>query len=206
MKIFKKNLKIPKDSKHAIRILLAIILVVVFYFTLQAPDYIEKEKQLIYTDITSTSTQERAPQNNLPYKLSIPRLNISSRIQHVGLTPEGLMEVPSSYTDVAWYKAGKRPGEIGSSVIAGHFGTDNAVFRNLKNIKIGDALNVQNKEGKSISFVVKKIEQYTETEDATQVFLSNDGKSHLNLITCYGVWSKTTKSYPTRLIVFADKK
>jgi len=33
---------------------------------------------------------------------------------------------------------------------------------------------------------------------------SNDGKAHLNLITCAGVWDEVEKSHSSRLVVFAD--
>ncbi|MFA5714473.1 MAG: PAS domain S-box protein [Candidatus Paceibacterota bacterium] len=39
---------------------------------------------------------------------------------------------------------------------------------------------------------------------ATDIFVSNDGKAHLNLITCGGFLDEVSKSYPKRLVVFAD--
>ena len=56
-----------------------------------------------------------------------------------------------------------------------------------------------------IYFVVRKIQSYDPGEDASEVFVSNDGKPHLNLITCDGVWDKQAKQYSKRLVVFSDR-
>jgi len=40
---------------------------------------------------------------------------------------------------------------------------------------------------------------------ATDVFTSSDGKAHLNLITCDGIWDKNAAQYSERLVVFADR-
>jgi hypothetical protein len=47
--------------------------------------------------------------------------------------------------------------------------------------------------------------RFDPSADATAVFISNDGSSHLNLITCDGVWDKQAKQYSKRLVVFADR-
>jgi len=57
-----------------------------------------------------------------------------------------------------------------------------------------------------ITFVVRKFQIYNSNGIASNVFNSTDGKSHLILITCNGVWDKVYKSYSKRLIVFADKE
>lgn len=46
---------------------------------------------------------------------------------------------------------------------------------------------------------------YPSTAIVPEIFFSKDGKSHLNLITCGGVWNKVTKHYPDRLVVFTER-
>jgi hypothetical protein len=53
--------------------------------------------------------------------------------------------------------------------------------------------------------VVREIQRYDPNADASSVFSSNDGKSHLNLITCEGIWDEVSQSYPQRLVIFTDK-
>jgi len=53
--------------------------------------------------------------------------------------------------------------------------------------------------------VVRESQKYQPKADASNIFGSNDDKSHLNLITCTGFWNRILKSRSERLVVFADK-
>ena len=144
---------------------------------------------------------------NLPTRLKIPSINVDAPVEYVGLTPEGAMDVPQKPEDVAWYNLGPRPGEIGSSVIDGHSGyKDNlpAVFDNLTKLQKGDKIYVENSKGMTITFTVREFRTYGLYDDVSSVFNSNDGESHLNLITCSGIWNDKEKTHATRLIVFTD--
>ncbi len=141
----------------------------------------------------------------LPARLTIPAINVNAAIQDLGVTPKGDMDVPANTTDVGWFKLGPRPGERGSAVIAGHFdGTSGepGVFTNLNKLKKGDKLYVIDDKGTSVKFIVRESRTY-DPGYAEEVFSSNDG-THLNLVTCDGVWDGTKKSYSKRLVVFAD--
>lgn len=119
------------------------------------------------------------------------------------------MDVPKGPNDVAWFNLGPRPGEIGSAVISGHYGWKNnipAVFDNLHKLRKGDKVYVEDKNGATITFVVRELRTYDQNEDASDVFGSSDGKAHLNLVTCTGTWNKAQKSYSKRLVVFTDKE
>src|SRR5947209_5303481 len=74
----------------------------------------------------------------LPVHLKIPSINVDAAIEGVGLTPDGTMDVTKEAQGVAWYKLGRRPGERGSAVIAGHYGWKNgraAAFDNLSKLR-----------------------------------------------------------------------
>lgn len=145
----------------------------------------------------------------LPVRLTIPVIGVDVAIEYVGVTPLGAMDAPKGPQNVAWFQFGPRPGETGSAVIAGHYGwKDNipAVFDELSKLQKGDTISVRDERGVLTTFVVRDSRLLGENEDASSVFTSNDGKAHLNLITCEGVWNATTKSYSKRLVVFADKE
>lgn len=147
--------------------------------------------------------------SSLPIHLKIPSINVDALIESVGLTSDGAMDVPKGPAEVAWYNLGPRPGEMGSAVIDGHSGYKNnqpAVFDNLYKLQKGDKIYVENDTGVTTTFIVREIQKYNPNADASDVFISNDGKSHLNLITCTGIWNKIWKSHSERLIVFADKE
>lgn len=88
-------------------------------------------------------SQQKQANSLLPVRLKIPRINVNALVEYVGLTSDGAMDVPKGPAEVAWYKLGSRPGEIGSAVIAGHSGWKNnkkAVFDNLNKLKKGDKI------------------------------------------------------------------
>src|ERR1035437_7451383 len=141
----------------------------------------------------------------LPVRLIIPVNNVNAKMQYLGVTTKGEMEVPSNATDVGWFKLGPRPGEKGSAVIAGHFDGENGeagVFTNLNKLKKGDKLYIKDVKGKTISFIVRESRTYNPGY-ANDVFSGNKS-AYLNLITCDGVWDGAKKSYSKRLVVFAD--
>jgi sortase A len=149
------------------------------------------------------------PNSGVPIRLDIPIINLSAAIDSVGLTTDGAMDIKKNPDGVAWYNLGARPGDVGSAVIAGHYGWENghgSVFNNLHTLKVGDEVSVNDEKGKTTTFIVRDNQRYDPNADATTIFRSNDGKAHLNLITCEGVWNNTTRTYSGRLVVFADKK
>lgn len=159
---------------------------------------------------TIKDTSKPAAQNDvgLPVRIKIPSIRVNAVIRSVGLASDGSMGVPKLPRDAAWYKLGPKPGESGSAVIAGHvnwYSGATGSFERLKNLRPGAAITVQDDKGTPISFVVREIRKFNATADATGIFTSQDGKAHLNLVTCAGVWNKRAKQYSQRLVVFADK-
>ncbi len=145
----------------------------------------------------------------LPVRLVIPKIKVDATFEYLGLTATGAMDVPKTPGNVAWFELGPRPGEIGSAVVAGHYGWKNnipAVFDSLYKLKKGDKMYVVDDKGATTTFVVGEVGIYDQNADASNVFGSNDEKAHLNLITCEGVWSVTLKGRPSRLVVFTDKE
>lgn len=153
--------------------------------------------------------QQAPARVGLPVRLKIPSIHVDSVVEHVALTPQGAMDVPKNPADVAWYNLGPRPGERGSSVVAGHYDTKKgapAVFSELRALQKGSKIYIESEDGVITTFVVREIKKYDRNANAADVFGSNDDGAHLNLVTCEGAWNKSTKSYSKRLVVFADKE
>ena len=144
----------------------------------------------------------------LPVRLRIPKINVDAPIVPVGIMPDGAMEAPVGPRNVGWFKFGPRPGDSGSAVMAGHYGRwksgEGSVFDNLNKLSKGDKLYVEDEKGVTTGFVVREIKSYDPNDDASAVFGSNDGKMHLNLVTCEGIWIPDKKTYTDRLVVFTD--
>lgn len=143
----------------------------------------------------------------LPVRLKIPSINVDTAIEDAKITPDGRMDVPEGSVNVAWFALGPRPGQIGSAVIGGHFGIKDGVpfvFYDLDKLKSGDRVYVVDDNDNTLTFEVRTIRLFDRDADATSVFLSNDGLSHLNVITCEGIWNMVDDSYPDRRVVFTD--
>lgn len=151
-------------------------------------------------------------ENGAPSRLKIPSIHVDAAIRTVGLLPDGSMGVPKMAVDTAWYRPGPKPGEEGAAVIDGHvnwfldwLGLTGGAFAHLNALKPGDLIVVDNDNGGGVFFKVRETHVYDQHADASEIFHSYDGKAHLNLITCDGIWDKVTKAYASRLVVFADK-
>lgn len=143
----------------------------------------------------------------LPSRISIPSLKIDAKIEHLGLTKDGAVDSPVGPDNVGWFNKGPIPGEIGNAIMDGHSGWKNnipAVFDNLKELKAGDKIDVENGSGSTITFVVTKLKIYSKDDAALDVFNSTDGKAHLNLITCTGTWNTLENGRESRMVVFTD--
>jgi sortase (surface protein transpeptidase) len=143
----------------------------------------------------------------VPVLLSIERIGVYAPVEFVGIV-NGVMESPIAAEDVGWYSLGTRPGEIGSAVFAGHVnwsGGKDAVFADLHTMQIGDLVSVTNNYGETDQFITRAIKQYPKDADASEVFISYDGLSHVNLITCDGEWNTELNTHDSRLVVFTEK-
>ena len=142
-------------------------------------------------------------------RLQIPKIKVDTVIEHVGLTAGGAIGVPKNQANTAWFNLGSRPGENGSAIITGHYGWKDkkpSGFDNLYKLRKGDKLYIIDDQGATTTFVMRANQRYNPNENASGIFNSTDGKSHLNLITCEGIWDKILKSYSKRLVVFFDKE
>lgn len=157
----------------------------------------------------AVANSEPSNSAGIPVQLKIPDISVAVIVEPVGLTDDGSMDAPKVPAKAGWYNLGARPGEIGSAVIAGHSGwKDNtpAAFDELNKLRIGDKIFIVDDNGVTSTFTVRRIQTYDPRADASDVFGSSDGKAHLNLITCEGIWDPITKSSSKRLVVFTDKE
>ncbi|HEV3295804.1 MAG TPA: class F sortase, partial [Streptosporangiaceae bacterium] len=55
-----------------------------------------------------------------PVYLSIPAIDVHTRLIRLGLTAQDTLQAPASTSVAGWYTGSPRPGQVGSAVIAGH--------------------------------------------------------------------------------------
>ena len=189
----------------ALSLIGAIIVCVLIYNS----KYKAKDIPVTITPNVILATQPAQIIYGTPVSLSIPAIDINATFKSVGITSEGAMDMPKNMDDIGWYDLGTKPGDIGSAVIAGHYGVktgNSQAFNNIHKLVKGDKINIIDDKGNNISFVVRESKSFSPEAGTSEIFISRDGKAHLNLITCEGVWNNVTKNYSGRLVVFTDKE
>jgi sortase (surface protein transpeptidase) len=154
--------------------------------------------------VTSTPVPVDAMQ---PVRLSVPTIGINAIIEPVGTLANGDMATPTQnpWVDSGWYSDGPHPGERGSAVIDGHLdrpGGYPAVFWYLRNVHVGDAVFVTEKDGKQLRFHVTRIAYYAPQDAPLQDIFGNRSSTYLNLITCAGDWIPNQHQTTLRLVVY----
>jgi LPXTG-site transpeptidase (sortase) family protein len=193
------------SRKKSVLLVSSVILYSVSSFGLYKFQVEEKEAPFS-SNIQTEASENETVYPGIPVSLLIPEIDVRADIQLLGVDANGKMEVPTNAYDVGWFELGSRPGEVGSAVIAGHMDSRSGtmgVFANLHKLKEKNILYVQDNLGTMHIFIVREI-RILGSGFANEVFSNNDG-SHLNLVTCDGVWDNKNKSYDKRLVVFTDK-
>jgi len=161
---------------------------------------------LVPATVTTTSTKALQGVAGVPIRIRIPSIEVDASVVDVGLGKTGNMAVPLSYSDAGWYRYGPKPGEAGSAVLDGHidngFGLP-AVFARLKELKEGDDIYIETKEGETLHFVVETAETYDVAHVPLEKLFNRDDTARLNLVTCEGEWLAEEKMYDERHVVYA---
>lgn len=142
-----------------------------------------------------------------PSRIIIPKLDIDTKVQHVGVTRSGNMAAPNNFTDVSWYKYGTIPGAKGSAVMAGHQTNalgNAAIFYTLPQLALGDEIYVEGPDGKRLRFRVvdEEVYAYNDPKPLERIFHASDDH-YLVLITCAGKWLPSAKTNDKRHVVYA---
>jgi sortase A len=142
--------------------------------------------------MTVTGTPRRPPnsaEGSLVGRIDIPRLDLSA-VVFEGTSDDTLAR------GVGHLRGSAGPGERGNLVLAGHRDT---FFRELRNIRQGDEVNIMGPQGES----EYQVESTAIVEpDQTEVLKPGDG-STLTLITCYPF--RYIGNAPQRFIVRATR-
>ncbi|MGW6704148.1 sortase domain-containing protein [Streptomyces sp. NPDC054956] len=103
----------------------------------------------------------------------------------------GELGVPNADTDAnnpGWWAEGVTPGEQGASVLVAHFDTKYgpALMKNVKNIKLGDVIEVPREDGRTAKFKIREIEDVNKKDFPTDKVYGDTNRAELRLLTCGG--------------------
>lgn len=140
-----------------------------------------------------------------PLTVSIPTIDVRSRLVDLGLEPDGAMEVPKDPAQAGWFSRGAAPGALGPAVLAGHVTWDGtpAVFYRLGSLRPGDRVTVSRKDRMTAVFVVDRVARYPKTRFPTEAVYGSIDHAGLRLITCGGSYDGANRRYLANVVVFA---
>jgi hypothetical protein len=145
---------------------------------------------------------------SLPVSVEIPAIGVHSVLLRLGVKPDGAMQVPPLQrrpSTAGWYKYSVTPGQIGTSVIAGHVDSVQgpAVFFRLGALRPGDLVNVRLTDGITAIFRVTGVRQYLKATFPARTVYRGTRFAALRLITCGGAFDYATRQYLSSTVVFA---
>jgi hypothetical protein len=144
-----------------------------------------------------------------PRKLTIEKLNITSRIfQSAAASKNELAPLETIY-DMGWATGGAKPGSPGTVVLDGyvHGATKAGLLYDLKKIAVGDIIKIERGDGTLYSYKVVK----TQTHDLVNMTANKmveavvPNAPALNIITRSGDVSKVGTRYLEQFIVYATQ-
>lgn len=154
------------------------------------------------TPTAATPTAAPAP----PIALSIPALAVSAKIDEVGLTAAGDLDVPppSRPQDAGWYIGSVLPGDPGRAVVIGHVDTADGtgVFYRLATLQPADKIEVSRADGRVATFSVDGIRVHAREAFPAQAVFAPSNRAELVLVTCGGSFDRTS-GYSSTVLVYA---
>lgn len=141
-----------------------------------------------------------------PVRVRVPAIGVDSRLQPLHRLPDGTLQPPSRWQRAGYYADGVRPGEVGPAVIVGHVDSVQgpAVFYRLRDLRAGDRILVQLRDGRTLRFAVDRAETYPKNRFPAAAVYGPTPVPQLRLVTCTGEFDWAERSYLDNLVVYAD--
>lgn len=145
-----------------------------------------------------------------PVTLEIPSIGVDSSVQHLGLTAEDALEVPSPgphYNDAAWYRHSPAPGSLGPAIVLGHVDSATegpSVFFRLGELRPGERVSITRADDSIAVFTVDEVHRYNKDDFPTELVYSDIDHAGLRIVTCGGAFDDSTGHYLDNIVVFAS--
>ena len=215
-----KNLVLPPRQKIVTAVLFTVSIVLMSIGILQILDMrkvttgkpkLPQANDIITSDIkepdeTKPVINEYVVPADQPRNIIIDSIGVNGLIQKIGLNKDNSISVPSNINFAGWFIQSAKPGDEGLSILDGHVSGrySDGVFKNLINVKVGDILQIEYGDKRIKKFEVVDSKTLPEKDSAPFLLKKRDDiKSQLNLITCGGLFNKSSQTFNDRIIVVA---
>ena len=142
-----------------------------------------------------------------PARVTIPALDINTKIFPVALDKNDAIEIPEDIRYVGWYELGVPPGvDRGSAVLVAHRDgrvQGRGVFYFLGNLNVGDKVVVKTTAGEDLKYKVVSRESILKKRLPYEELFAVDGPPRLTLISCGGYYDRNNGGYQDNVVVTA---
>jgi Sortase domain len=142
-----------------------------------------------------------------PVRLVVPDVGIDAPVDPVGVTPDGLLQLPDDVHRVGWYRSGPVPGQPqGSAVLAGHVDSWNqglGALSRLPSVEPGQQIAVTDAAGQLTRWQVVTRQLVVKQQLPLPELFTRSGPPRLVLLTCGGPFDERLRSYRDNLVVVA---
>ena len=140
-----------------------------------------------------------------PVRLAVPSVGIDTSLLTLDIAADGSLEVPGDDDRAGWLDRSPVPGDRGPAVLAGHVDSTRgpAVFFRLREVAPGDQVLVTREDGSTVAFRVDGVQQYAKDAFPTAAVYGPSPGPVLRLITCGGVFDRSTGHYRSNVVVYA---
>ncbi|MFC8987998.1 class F sortase [Streptomyces sp. NPDC057115] len=156
---------------------------------------------------SASATPHKHLARSAPTRLRIPGIKVDAPFTDLAVGKDGRLQPPPADDTnlVGWFAKGVSPGELGTSIIAGHVDTKTspAVFARLGELKKGDTFQVARADGRTATFVVDGAESFDKDDFPDERVYADTPDAQVRLITCSGDYDHSVKDYTENLVVFA---
>jgi sortase (surface protein transpeptidase) len=155
----------------------------------------------------TAAPQAAASHTARPVSLSIPLIQVDTRLITLGLTRDGSLQVPASTSVAGWFTGSPPPGATGSAIIAGHINSYRGpgVFVRLDELRPGNRIYVRRSDQTTVIFRVTAVHRYLKNHFPTQTVYGATPDAELRLITCGGTFDPATGHYLSNIVVYATE-
>ncbi len=141
-------------------------------------------------------------------RLDLPTLGVAAPVTEVRVRPNGELEVPALPSQVGWWADGAEPGSgTGSVVIDGHVDSaryGRGAFFRLRDLAVGDPVDVATAEGDRFSYRVTAVQQYPKDQLPWAEVFSQEVPERLVLVTCGGDFDRASRRYTDNVVAYAE--
>lgn len=142
-----------------------------------------------------------------PARFTAASIGVDLPVVRTGVSPDGLMQLPETNREVAWYGYGARPGDpSGTTVMAAHVDTRAeglGPFAGLRELRRGAELTVSDAAGRSHRYRVTSVDDVPKSRIPLDQLFRLDGPPGLTVLTCGGPFSRST-GYRDNIVVTAQ--